>query len=170
MARYVICLYCKERFDREKEDCVKVTSNRYAHKKCCEQAEKNKSQIEKDKDALENYIKQLFNLKNLDAKITKQINKYIKEYNYSYSGIHKALVYFFEIKGNSIEKANGGIGIVPYVYQNAYQYYFSLWQAQQVNQNTNVENYIPKVVEIKIPPPERKIKRKKLFSFLDKEE
>jgi hypothetical protein len=83
------------------------------------------------------------------------------------------LVYFYEIKGNSIEKANGGIGIVPYVYQNAFNYYYALWEAQQkIEQKVPIiQEYVPKVVEIRIPNPERKVKKKRnLFSFLDEEE
>ena len=29
------------------------------------------------------------------------------------------------------EKAQGGIGIVPFVYQNAFNYYYAIWEAQQ---------------------------------------
>ena len=65
----------------------------------------------------------------VDARIQLQIKQYINDYNFTYSGIRKALIYFYEIKGNSIDKANGGIGIVPYVYKNAYNYYLALWQA-----------------------------------------
>jgi len=79
------------------------------------------------------------------------------------------LVYFFEIKGNSVEKANGGIGIVPYVYQQAYNYYYSLWLAQQKNEDKVVEEYVPIVKEIIIPVPERKVRKRPLFSFLDEE-
>ena len=112
---------------------------------------------------------QLFKTDYVDARIHKQIKQYREEYNYTYSGIRKALVYFFEIKGNSIEKANGGIGIVPYVYQQAYNYYLALWQAQQKNQDKVIIDYIPKVKEITIPKPQRKIKKQNLFTFLDEE-
>lgn len=111
----------------------------------------------------------LFKITALDARIRKQINQYITDYDYTYSGMHKALVYFFEIKGNSIEKANGGIGIVPYVYRQAYEYYYALWVAQQKNEDKIVEEYVPVIKEIRIPRPQRKIKQKKCFAFLDEE-
>ena len=115
------------------------------------------------------YIKKLFNTTYVDARIQKQIKQYIEEYNYTYSGIKKALVYFFEIKSNPISKANGGIGIVPYVYQQAYNYYLALWQAQQKNQDKVVEEYRPAIKEIVIPRPQPKIKKRQLFMFLDEE-
>ena len=124
----------------------------------------------KDYKELYDYIMKLFNISFVDPKIQKQIKKYIEENNYTYSGIKKALVYFFEIKGNSVEKANGGIGIVPYVYTQAYNYYYSLWLAQQKNEDKIVQEYIPKVKEIVIPIPEKNPRKRKLFSFLDDEE
>lgn len=111
----------------------------------------------------------LFNMSYVDARIRKQINQYVDDYNFTYSGIKKALIYFFEIKGNSIEKANGGIGIVPYVYQQAYQYYLALWQAQQKNEDKVIHDYVPTIKEVVIPRPQRKVKKRQLFTFLDKE-
>lgn len=127
------------------------------------------SQLEKDKQALEDYIMKLFNISYVDPKIRKQIKQFVDEYHYTYSGIHKALIYHYEIKNGDLSKANGGIGIVPYVYQNAYRYYYALWEAQQKNEHKVIQEYVPKVKEIVIPIPQRQIKKRKLFSFLDEE-
>lgn len=170
MAHKVKCYYCGQVFDRDKEPFVQISARRYAHKECSISKEKLLAQTEKDKIELEEYILKLFHTDYLDPKIRKQIKQYVEEYNFTYSGIHKALIYHFEIKGGSIEKSNGGIGIVPYVYQNAYRYYYSLWEAQQKNKNKQVEEYKPKVKEVIIPQPQRKLKKRKLFSFLDEEE
>ena len=132
--------------------------------------DEKKLQENKDREDLYDYIMKLFNISFVDPKIQKQIKKYIEENNYTYSGIKKALVYFFEIKGNSVEKANGGIGIVPYVYTQAYNYYYSLWLAQQKNEDKVVQEYIPKIKEIVIPIPEKNPRKRKLFSSLDDEE
>ena len=104
------------------------------------------------------------------AAINRNIKRYREEYNYTYSGIHKALIYFFEIKGNSIEKANGNIGIVPYVYKDAFNYYYSIWEANQKNETKKIEDYLPEEHVITIQSPQRKIKQRKLFTFLDEEE
>lgn len=111
----------------------------------------------------------MFNTNTISAKIKKQIERYIKENNFSYSGIRRSLIYFYEVKQNSLEKSNDGIGIVPWIYQEAYQYYYNLWLAQQRNQNKNVEEYKAHTITISIAPPKRKIKKRKLFSFLDEE-
>ena len=89
----------------------------------------------------------LFHLEYVDARIRKQINNYIEEYHFTYSGIRK----------------------VPYVYKDAYNYYLSLWEANQKNEDKDVEQFVPQVVKIKIPRPQRKIKKRKCFEFLDEE-
>ena len=167
MAHQVICLYCKKRFDADIEPFVKPNSTRYAHLECHRAAEESKSQEDKDKEALEEYIKQLFHIDVLDAKIRRQIRQYLTEYNYTYSGILSTLKYAFEVKHNSIEKANGGIGIVGYLYQEAYRYNYNLWLSQQKNENKIMEEYKPKEVRIVIPVPERKPMLKKKFDFFD---
>ena len=123
-----------------------------------------------DKMKLEQYINKLFNTDYVDPRIQKKIKNYIKEYNFTYSGILKSLVYFYEVKQNPVEKSNDGIGIVPWVYKQAFNYYYAIWLAQQKNTNKTVENYIPKETEIVIPRPKPKPYRKHLFSFLDDKE
>ena len=169
MAHIVTCIHCKQKFDRDKFPYVQVSARRYAHQECSLSEDQKKNKDEQDKIELENYILQLFKTDFIDARIRKQIKQYREEYNCTYSGIRKALVYFYEIKGNSIEKANGGIGIVPYVYQHAYNYYLALWQAQQKNQDKVLVDYVPQVKEIVIPRPQRKVKKRDLFTFLDEE-
>lgn len=147
-------------------DCVFISANNYAHKSCLELEERREKT---DEEKLDEYIKKLFQIEYVGPQIKKQIKQFVTEYNFTYSGILKALQYFYDIKGNSIEKANGRISIVPYIYKDAYNYHYKLWLAQQKNQDIEIELYVPKVKEITIPTPERKIKKRKLFMFLDEE-
>ena len=126
----VTCVYCKCEFDRTKEPFVQVSERRYAHASCHEKAEASKPQDVKDYEALERYIKQLFNTSVLSAKVRKQIKDYKETYNYTYTGMLKTLQWWYDVQKNSIEKANGGIGIVPYKYDEACKYYYSLYLAQ----------------------------------------
>lgn len=98
------------------------------------------------------------------------MNDYIREYQYTYSGMLKALVYFYEVKGNNKNKANGGIGIIPFIYKDAYNYYYNLWMIQQSNKDKNVIDYVPKLKEIKIPIPKKKPRKRSVFTFLDEQE
>lgn len=107
----------------------------------------------------------------MDGKITLQIKKYIQDHpEYTYSGIKRTLEYFYEIKKNPIEKARGGIGIVPWIYEEAKRYYYNQWLLSQKNAEKNIADYIPKVRNIVIKPPKREPKKRKIFTFLDKEE
>ena len=169
MAHIVTCVYCKKKFDRDKFPFVQVSQRRFAHRQCSEIEAQKQQAAEKDRIELEQYIMKLFKEDYVNPRVRKQINSFIEEYQYTYSGIRKSLVYFFEVKGNPIEKANGGIGIVPYVYKDAYNYYYSIWEANQKNEHKLVEEYVPQEKIIRIPVPQRKIKKRKLFSFLDEE-
>lgn len=112
----------------------------------------------------------LFNYDYVPPRARKQINQFIQEYNYTYSGMLKALVYFYEIKGGDKEAAHDGVGIIPFIYQDAYNYYYNLWLAKQKNEDKEINLYIPKTIEVHITSPQRDIYKRKLFSFLDEEE
>lgn len=165
----VKCKYCGLVFDRDKEPFIQVSAQRYAHKACAIAAENEKTQADRDKEELEKYILELLNEDFISPRVRKQINSYIEEYNFTYSGMKKALVYFYEVKGNDRKKASGGIGIIPYVYRDAYNYYYSLWLANQKNENKVIVNYKPEIREVRIPSPQLKPRRRKLFNFFEED-
>lgn len=168
MGHPVICVYCNEKFDRDKEPAVLISSRRYAHKKCADKYGPKKTQEEEDLEKLEKYIMKLFNEPYINAKIRKQIKEYRREYNYSYSGMLKTLVYWYEVKGNSIENSNYGVGIIPHVYATAHQYYYNLYLIKLSNQNKDIEKYKPKERIIEISSPMFKGEKKvKLFNLED---
>lgn len=147
----VICLYCKETFDRDVKPFVQI-GRRYAHAECAEKVNQEKNQSELDYEQLILYIKKILKESYVDAKVKKQIMSFKKQYNYTYSGMLKTLQWWYEIKKNQVDKANGGIGIIPFVYQDAYNYYKAIYDAQQYAA-AGLRNYVPRVEEIEIPPP-----------------
>ena len=174
MAKHLVkCFYCGETFDTNTVPFVMVNSRRYAHKSCQDDKLASETKQEKDKRILEEYIKELFHCTTISPRVAKQIQTLVHdvEHNYTSSGIYKTLKYFYDVRGNSIEKANGGIGIVPYVYNEAYTYWRALWEAQQKNEDIKIEEFILPTKEIHILPPQRQpLKhRRKLFTFLDEE-
>lgn len=189
MAHKVICTICGQQFDRDKIEAVKTSAQRYAHATCvlkqgsledqakAEQMLAEQAKQEKDLIALEAYIQKKFAATDDDdvaliKRTRQQIKTFRDEYKYSYSGILKSLIYFYDIKGNSIDKANGGINIVPYIYNEAKAYYQRLWKTHQINQAKPIEQYIAptqRIIKIAIPTPRLRT-RNKLFSFLDEEE
>ena len=166
MSHIVKCAICQKTFDRDKIQAVKHGARRYSHYDCEPTGEKVPL-VKKDEDLqkLLEYINTLFKGQQNQAKVNQSIKKFHNEFGYSYSGIQKALYYFYEIKHNSIDKANGGISIVPFVYKEAYNYYYDLFMAQQRNENK--KPFIERVREIIIKPPKVE-KPIKLFD-LDKE-
>ena len=63
------------------------------------------------------FIEKLFGIGYVSAKVAKQIKDYRELYNYTYSGMLGTLVYWYDVKQAPLDKANGGIGIVPYIYE-----------------------------------------------------
>lgn len=166
--RSVKCPYCGQRFNPDLEEFVKPSSNRYAHKACFLLHEEKKTKEEKDKKDLEDYIKQLFGIKDLSPKIKAQIKRYHDQEITDYE-ILKSLQYFFDVRGNTIEKANNGIGIVEYIYKEALKYWKGLEEIQVKNSDVKLER---NVVEIHVEPPQRNPIRqfRRLFTFLDEED
>lgn len=171
MAHMVKCAICGEQFNRDKIQAVRISARRYAHHKCKPDGELVPLE-ERDPDLvkLEEYIKILMKEDFIGPRVRKQIKDFQEQYNYSYSGMLKSLIYFYEVKGNSKENADKyGIGIIPYVYKDAYNYYYDLFLAQSRNQTKDIATFTSKIKEITIKAPEIKIK-KKFFNLDDEKE
>ena len=167
MARLVKCIYCSIQFDRDKEETVQPNPNiyRYAHKACYDKSQASKSQAEKDYELLEMYIKDLFDIQVLNATITKQIKTFRENFDLTYSGILSTLKWWTEIKKEKMEDKNYGIAIVPYIYDQAKEYYYSMYKANQVNESLDLEHYKPKIEIVNIPPPSVHKDPPKLMEF-----
>jgi len=154
MAHYVKCLYCGKQFDRDNLPTKQVNKRRYAHLQCWEDHLANMTQEEKDINAFYEYVKNLFK-EDYNYILTKKLaERYVKENNYTYSGMLKTLKWYYEKEGHSIEKSNGTIGIIPYIYKQAMMYYYALYKAQLVNKEKQISNFIiPKEREICIESP-----------------
>lgn len=171
MAHYCICSVCGIKFDRDRVQAVKSGARRYAHIECFPEGEIVPLSLPPSDDpdlaTLKEYIANLYGDKANWALINKQIKKFHKENGYSYSGILKSLVYFYEIKHNSVENSNGGIGIVEYTYQAAYQYYLAIFMAQQ---NTENKTLFTQIKEFIIKPSKPQGTKKRVISWFDEEE
>lgn len=167
MAHIVTCYYCNERFDRDKEPFVQVSARRYCHKKC---APKEKQVIvnkqEQDYNNLIEYIKKLYKVPAVLPTVVKQIKEFKQQYGFTYTGIQKSLYWFYELKGNPTSKSNNTIGIVPYVYNDARDYFYNLYLGK-IAADENVEMLPPKVITIHSPTCIPELQRRKLFNLED---
>ena len=167
MAKCMVkCLYCGEQFDRLSEPNVKI-GRRYAHQKCYNAQSSEDLQLQQDKHNFWEYIKEIYGNDYNYVSISKQVESYIKQYNFTYSGMLKSLKWFYEIKHNSKENSNGRVGIIPYIYEDAKKYYYNLYLAQQ--RNKDIQNYRLEVKEIVIASPRMFIAPPKLFDLGDEE-
>lgn len=132
----VICKYCGKTFDSDKEEFIKE-GPRYIHKKCYN----NKQNEEGYRIKIHDFMRQLLQDSYSKYKIDKQIKEFVAD-GKSISGIYKTLNYWYNIKKADTSKANGGIGIVPYVYSDAKKYY-----KEQVKNKENFQKVESKIAE-----------------------
>lgn len=174
MAKHIVkCLVCGESFDLNSIQGVKASKTRYAHQKCFPKGElvPMTGSTEKDPDAkaLNDCISKIYGKKANWVLIKKQIKEYIDK-GYTLKGIKTTLIYFYEVKKNDAEKSNGGIGIVPYVYQEAYDYYYQIWEAQQRAARGIEKLSTMQTSSVTIKPPQPQRPPHKLFKSLNNEE
>lgn len=158
------CPGCSFYFKLEEEEYILV-KKRHWHKKCYDDYVAEKEASKTDEDKLTEYICELFKTNAPGARINRQIKDMIEKYEYTHSGILGSLKYWYEVKGESLEKANGGIGIVPFIYNDARKYYEGIAKAHESNK---IYSEIPldiNEVIIKINPP--KVKKKSFYVDLD---
>ena len=144
----VKCKYCGQVFDRDRIPFKQISERRYAHLTCAIAAENEKTQAERDKEDLEKYIMELLGEEYISPKVRKQLNTYVE---------------------NDTKKANNGVGIIPYCYKDAYNYYYSLWLANQKNEGKVITDYKPQVREVRITPPQLKPRKRRLFNFFEED-
>lgn len=114
----VKCLYCGEIFDRNKEPCQKI-GLRYAHQECYDL---NFTEEDDYREKIYQFVKKIFGPNYKYQAIETQRKSFVKK-GMTNKGIYYTLKYYFEIQNGSIEKSAGRIGIVPYVYEEAQEYY-----------------------------------------------
>ena len=167
MAKAIVkCKFCGKQFDRNDPNIEVVKLNRrYAHKVCYDKQDKELLQEQEDQDALYQYIATIFGDDFDFIRNKKLIESYKEKHNFSYSGMLKALKWYYEIENGSKEKANGGVGILPYIYEQAYKYYFDLYQKQQ--QNAAAAPYNLVIQTVNIPSPRAVVSKPKLFDLGD---
>lgn len=162
MSHYVKCPKCGETFDRDIIQAVRINGRRYGHAKCYPDNNNFVPLVEKkisEEQKIKNYAKSILKEQYVAARVNKQIKDFLAE-GYTASGILKTLIYWYEIKHNDISKAMGGIGIVPYVYKQALDYYYNLYLAEMANVDKDIDEYRPKeiFISIDLPKKEKEVK------------
>lgn len=116
MARKVKCPACGTFNDKE----ITIYYNQHYY---CEVCYENKKQEAEDYKELINYICELYNIDSPTGWILKQIKEYKNQYSYSYRGMKTTLDYFYNIKQEEEPEDGMGVGIIPFVYEEARRFY-----------------------------------------------
>ena len=121
------CRICHYPIDIKKEiegvDWIRPSINYYYHVSCY-----NTWKAAPSTD--EEWVDMIFDFLARDMKVSynyhmckAQIDKFWKENKINPKGIYFTLKYFYEIKHNSWDKSHGGLGIVPWVFNDAKAYW-----------------------------------------------
>lgn len=170
----VECAFCKKVFSKSTTlDFKTLPGGGFAHAACYEADQRREKT---DQEKLNELLIKMYDLEFVPPRVQRQIKEYNTKYNYSYSGMLKTLEYMHFVKNLPVDKVafnEYGLGLMKSYYDRAHDYYYAIWEAQQnqyqVLGHSAVDELLPKQIAITIPPPQRKEKRHRKFSFLDRE-
>lgn len=119
-SRPVICQHCREKFVRTEGNFIKDTKG-YYHDTC----HKTMLQERAGREDLLKYCYEILGKDMNPALIQKQLKQFVDKYHYTESGVKGTLYYLVEIKKMRLNPKMG-IGIVPYYYTKARDYFTKL--------------------------------------------
>ena len=102
------------------------------------------------------YLRSIIEEKELSAKVYALTEDYIKRYSFTYETMYQTLVYLHEIAEKDL--TGDIVGIIPYYYSEAMQYYDSINKVLELNEGVDVSNMY-KEKTIRVQPKRRKIKQ-----------
>ncbi len=147
----------------EKETVVNYKKNgRYYCKECYEALLKKKEEGKSDYNKLYDYILELYK-KPPTKQMLKQIKDYIRD-DMTYYGVMMSLKYFHEYMENPIDDTKG-IGIVPYVYDEAEGYFNKIIDTMEYNDTIELDDNI---IIVKPSSDSNKLKIKRKITLDDK--
>lgn len=117
--KIIKCAECKKELDRNTEEFI-TDSKKHYHGECHSIF---LTRREHRKDLID-YICDVYQMDAPNMVILTQIKRFQDEYNYSLKSMEMTLRYFHDIEGNRVDAK--GIGIIPYVYDDAKSYYIRI--------------------------------------------
>ena len=155
------CSYCGKQISTAKYKTVK--GKKY-HYECYAEMTSKAQEVEVEKkinfsgeayQKLVNYIVELYSVKSIPQKVLKstaqqEVERIVGTYGYSYEGIYNSLVYYHHILVNDIYE-RVSIGIVPYIYDEAQEFFKDMKDVNEANDSRRVEN---KKVVVKANQPD----------------
>ena len=150
MARLVKCPYCENQLSKDEAYEYK---KKYYHVKCFETWQNEKE----DRKNLIDYICKIYRLDAPTGMILKQIKDFQENYKYRLKGMELALRYFHDTLGNRPLEGQG-IGIIPFIYEDAKNDYMKQMKIAESLQNLDKKEEIT----VYIDPNKNKRRSKKI--------
>lgn len=149
------CKSCGEAIDKSLNDFTKNYKG-YYHNSCYEEI-----QIENQfRTELNEYISEIYRVEFPTGWMLKQIKEYKEKRNYKYKGMELTLRFMYEVeKLNRLEASQAGLGMIPYYYEKAKDYYTKLETVSSAAKDFELNN---EAEIIYMQPPVRKKKKKLL--------
>lgn len=156
----VHCRVCKQEIDINNENNWLLASRNYYYHKTCYGRFKESKEVKIDQD----YIPLIFDYIARDLKVSydyykvkAQINQFLKD-GMTCKGILFTLKYYYDKYGKeNWERGYGGIGIVPYCYKEATDY----WRNIELTKRGSLEKIVEQMQQLKKPKEVIKLKAKK---------
>lgn len=124
------CRVCKQQIDKSKNDWIMPSKNYYYHRKCYEEwKQSNHANDEEYRGLIYSYLAHDLKVEYKYWMCEQQMNKMIKE-GRTLKGILFSLKYFYGIRHGDWLKGHGGLGIVPFIYDEAAQYWINREQRE----------------------------------------
>jgi hypothetical protein len=129
----------------DKENTVE-NQKRYYCPSCCDDKVKAAKQY---RDLIE-YICKLYDIDAPTMVMVKQIKDFKDNHGYSHIGMQSTLEYFYEIQeGNSVDDSMG-VGIIPYVYDEAKQFHIDCREIKRGTDGLALEDIMRQQITINI--------------------
>ena len=155
MAHNVQCRLCKQRFDTEKEETVVLNKQSYYHMSCYDEWVRMRNSTTSNGD-IDFWEESVIDLLYRDVKMAinfvkfrSQWESFLKpEKKMTPKGIYFALRYYYIVKHGKKEDAQGGIGIVPFIYSESAQY----WTALENKKEGTLDAIVKQITERQARP------------------
>lgn len=157
-------------------DYVQYPAKWYYHVECYEEkkdrnkimvksplkdASAREEQIHLCADAMYRYIKEKFHkemdFQKVKDQLSKMLNKHENE-GWTLQNMYKAFKYFYEVKHGDYSKSKDGVGILPFIYDDAMKYYAML-DKKQKEIEASISKEKPKETMLIVPRMEKERKR-----------
>ena len=145
-----ICRVCKKTIDKKSDDWIMPSRNYYYHKSCyADFKDVKKDKTNEDyKHLIYDYLSRELKVSYEYYKIEAQINQFIKD-GMTMKGIFFALKYYYDKMGKEYWlKGYGGIGIVPYIYEESSRY----WIQREQEKVGTLEAIVAQIKKLEATP------------------